>query len=66
MTQSNDPKITALLCIDFYNDFLSEGGKLWPWVKDMAEQNNLLVNLRQIVATARELGITIYHVPHHR
>ena len=31
-----DPKTTALLCIDFYNDFLSEGGKLWPWVKDMA------------------------------
>ena len=25
-----EPKITALLCADFYNDFLSEGGKLWP------------------------------------
>jgi len=23
-----DTKTTALLCIDFYNDFLSEGGKL--------------------------------------
>ena len=61
-----DPKTTALLCIDFYNDFLSEGGKLWPWVKDMAGQNNLLDNLRTIVLTARELGITIYYVPHHR
>jgi nicotinamidase-related amidase len=30
MTTTYDPKITALLCIDFYNDFLSEGGKLWP------------------------------------
>ncbi len=35
-----DPRTTALLCIDFYNDFLSEGGKLWPWVKDMAGKNN--------------------------
>jgi nicotinamidase-related amidase len=61
-----DPKTTALLCIDFYNDFLSEGGKLWPFVKEMAEQNNLLNNLRTIVSTARERGITIYHVPHHR
>jgi hypothetical protein len=23
------------MCID---DFLSEGGKLWPWVKDIAEE----------------------------
>ena len=30
-TPTYDPKTTALLCIDFYNDFLSEGGKLWPW-----------------------------------
>ena len=27
MNTTYDPKITALLCIDFYNDFLSEGGK---------------------------------------
>jgi hypothetical protein len=32
----------------------------------MAEQNNLLDNLRTIVRTAREVGITVYHVPHHR
>ena len=31
MTTAYDPKVTAVLCIDFYNDFLSEGGKLWPW-----------------------------------
>jgi nicotinamidase-related amidase len=66
MTTTYDPKITALLCIDFYNDFLSQGGKLWPWVKDMAKEVNLLDNLRTIVRTAREAGIKIYHVPHHR
>ena len=52
MTTIYDPKITALLCVDFYNDFLSEGGKLWPWVKDMAKEVNLLDNLRTIVRTA--------------
>jgi nicotinamidase-related amidase len=61
-----EPKITALLCVDFYNDFLSEGGKLWPWVKDVAQQVNLLDNLRTIAHTARDAGITVYHVPHHR
>jgi nicotinamidase-related amidase len=61
-----EPKITALLCVDFYNDFLSEGGKLWPWVKEIAEQVKLLDNLRTIVRTAREAGITVFHVPHHR
>jgi nicotinamidase-related amidase len=65
-TDTYDLKTTALLCIDFYNDFLSEKGKLWPWVKDMAEEVNLLDNFRTIVGTARELGITVCHVPHHR
>ena len=59
MTSTYDPEITALLCIDFYNDFLSVGGKLWPWVKDVAAEVNLLDNLRTIVRTAREAGIKI-------
>ena len=66
MTQPYDPRTTALLCIDFYNDFLSEGGKLWPMVKAMATELKLLDNLRTIVKTSRESGITVFHVPHHR
>src|SRR5258708_23790762 len=60
-----EPKITALLCVDFYNDFLSEGGKLWPWVKEIAEQVKLLDNLRTIVPTARAAGPTVFHGPPH-
>jgi hypothetical protein len=26
-----DPARTGLLFVEPYNDFLSEGGKLWPW-----------------------------------
>jgi hypothetical protein len=68
MTSTNtyEARTTALLCIDFYNDFLSEAGKLWPWVKDSAGEVNLLDNLRSIVRAAREVGVTVYHVPHHR
>jgi nicotinamidase-related amidase len=29
-TPTYDPKMTAVLLVDPYNDFLSEGGKLWP------------------------------------
>jgi hypothetical protein len=36
----------------FLQRFLSEGGKLWPWVKDMAKEVNLLDNLRTTVRTA--------------
>jgi nicotinamidase-related amidase len=41
-------------------------GKLWHWVKEIAEQLKLLDNLHTIVRTAREAGITVFHVPHHR
>ena len=45
---SYDPKITAVLCVDLYNDFLSDGGKLFPWIKDIAEENNMVDNLHYV------------------
>jgi hypothetical protein len=35
-----DKEITALLVIDPYNDFISEGGKLWDRLKTVAEAND--------------------------
>src|SRR5260370_42328573 len=60
------PPNTALLLVDPYNDFLSEGGKVWPRVKAIAEDVKLLDHLRALGAAAREKGIRIYFVPHHR
>ena len=37
-----------------------------PGSRTSPEEVNLLDNLRTIVRTAREAGIAIYHVPHHR
>jgi nicotinamidase-related amidase len=34
-----DKEITALLVIDPYNDFISEGGKMWDRVRAVAEAN---------------------------
>jgi ureidoacrylate peracid hydrolase len=34
-----DKEITALLVIDPYNDFISEGGKIWDRVRAVAEAN---------------------------
>ena len=31
--------LTALLVIDPYNDFISEGGKIWDRLKGIAEAN---------------------------
>jgi len=36
-----DKEITALLVIDPYNDFISEGGKVWDRIKGVAEANDL-------------------------
>lgn len=57
---------TALLFVDPYNDFLSDGGKLWPRVSEVANQVALHDNLRAILARIRELDWTICVVPHHR
>lgn len=57
---------TALLFVDPYNDFLSEGGKFWPMVKGVANDVGLLDNLRTIIAAVRKAGIQVFVVPHRR
>ena len=67
MTTANYPaERTGLLFVDPYNDFLSEGGKLWPLLEGIAKQEHLLDHLRQIVAAARAAKIQLFIVPHHR
>jgi nicotinamidase-related amidase len=61
-----DPARTSLLFVDPYNDFLSEGGKLWPQVEGVATAVHLHANLRAVVAAARTIGIQVVVVPHHR
>jgi len=40
-----DKGTTGLLLIDPYNDFISEGGKLWNRIKSVAEANHCIPHL---------------------
>jgi nicotinamidase-related amidase len=66
ITTRYEARTTALLFVDPYNDFLSEGGKLWPLLKDVAEEVGLLDNLRLIDKASRAAGLKVFIVPHHR
>lgn len=57
---------TVLLLIDPYNDFLSEGGKMFAPTAEVARAVNMLANLRLAVQAARDTGIPVFFVPHHR
>ncbi|WP_321948369.1 isochorismatase family cysteine hydrolase [Paraburkholderia sp. J10-1] len=57
---------TGLLLVDPYNDFLSDGGKLFPMLRDIATEVRLLDNLRAAVDAARKADIQVVYVPHRR
>jgi ureidoacrylate peracid hydrolase len=63
---SFDRGITALLVIDPYNDFISEGGKIWDRIKAIAEANNCIPNMLQILNAARQAKLRVFYVMHHR
>lgn len=64
--KSGDSGQTGLLIVDPYNDFMSEGGKLFDAIKPTADQTGLFNNLRGIIPAARATGIQVFIVPHHR
>src|SRR4029077_11463951 len=61
-----DKDITALLVVDPYNDFISEGGKIWPRIKAVAEANNCVPNMIQILNAARAARLRVFFAMHHR
>jgi ureidoacrylate peracid hydrolase len=63
---SYDKQITALLVIDPFNDFISEGGKVWDRLKAVAESNGCVPNMLEILGAARKAGLRVFYVPHHR
>ena len=56
-----DPKRTAVVLIEYQNDFTSEGGTLHNAVKPVMNSTNMLANTLDTVKRARELGATIVH-----
>jgi ureidoacrylate peracid hydrolase len=58
-----NPKTTALVLIEYQNDFTSEGGTLHAAVKPVMDSANMLVNTIELVQAARPLGVTVAWVP---
>jgi ureidoacrylate peracid hydrolase len=63
---SFDKEATALLLIDPYNDFISEGGKLWDRIKSVAEANDCISHMLQLLTEARKTGVRVFFAMHHR
>jgi nicotinamidase-related amidase len=60
------PNETALLVIDPYNDFMSEGGKLYDYLKVVATTVGFQRNMRELMQVVRAVGVKVFIVPHHR
>ena len=61
-----DQEITALIVIDLYNDFISEGGKVWGRLKAVAEANGCVPHMAQVLNAARKAGLRVCYALHHR
>jgi ureidoacrylate peracid hydrolase len=57
---------TGLVVIDPYNDFISEGGKVWDRLRGVAEANKCVPHMTQVLDTARGAGIRVFYALHHR
>ena len=65
-TVTYDKELTGLLVVDPYNDFISEGGKLWPRIRAVAEANNCVPNMLQVLNAARAAKLRVFYAMHHR
>ena len=62
---SYDPERTALLLVDPFNEFLSEGGRLYQLSKETLDANNAIQHMVEVTNAARQAGMRIVYVPHH-
>ena len=65
-TPTYDKGLTALLVVDPYNDFISEGGKIWPHIKAVAEANNCVPHMLEVLNAARKAKLRVFYAMHHR
>lgn len=61
-----DKQLTALLVIDPYNDFISDGGKIWGRIRAVAEANDCVPHMLQVLTAARRAKLRVFYAMHHR
>ena len=58
-----DPSTTAVVLIEYQNDFTSEGGVLHGAVQGSMDKTGMLDNTKRVVEAARAAGATVMHAP---
>eukprot|EP00534_Pseudo-nitzschia_fraudulenta_P001790 CAMPEP_0201125848 /NCGR_PEP_ID=MMETSP0850-20130426/23431_1 /ASSEMBLY_ACC=CAM_ASM_000622 /TAXON_ID=183588 /ORGANISM="Pseudo-nitzschia fraudulenta, Strain WWA7" /LENGTH=205 /DNA_ID=CAMNT_0047394025 /DNA_START=77 /DNA_END=694 /DNA_ORIENTATION=- len=54
---------TAVVFIEYQNEFTTEGGKLYPATKEVMEETGMLENSTKLLEFCREKGILVIHAP---
>jgi len=57
------PDETALVLIEYQNEFTTEGGGLHDAVKDCMEKTGTIENSKKVLDAAREKGVKVFHLP---
>jgi nicotinamidase-related amidase len=60
---SLDPATTAVVLIEYQNEFTTDGGVLHGAVAEVMDKTNMLENTQRVVEAARAAGATIMHAP---
>jgi ureidoacrylate peracid hydrolase len=60
---ASDPKTTAVVLIEYQNDFTSDGGALHGAVEGVMDSTKMLENTKKVVEQARAAGATVIHAP---
>src|SRR5215471_5262500 len=60
-----EKEITALLVIDPYNDFISEGDKVWGRLRNVAEADDCVPHMLQVLNAARKAELRVFYALHH-
>lgn len=58
-----NPATTALVLIEYQNEFTSDGGVLHDAVSEVMDKTGMLANTVALVEKARAAGVTIMHAP---
>jgi nicotinamidase-related amidase len=58
-----DPSTTAVVLIEYQNDFTTEGGVLHGAVSEVMGATDMLAKTKDLVAAARRAGATVMHAP---
>jgi nicotinamidase-related amidase len=64
MALTYEKEITGLVVIDPYNDFISEGGKVWDRLKGIAEANQCIPHMLQVLNAARKADMRAFYALH--